>query len=61
MVATAAPPLPVAAATEAEDVGRMCQQLRQCVRSCQLNGVATTCGQTDTDQSDPTTSPIQVT
>lgn len=64
MVATAAPPLPIAAAAEAEEVGRMCQQLRQCVGSCQLNGPAattTTSGRTEADQSDATIAPMQVT
>ena len=61
MVATAAPPLLVAAASEAEEVGRMCQQLRQCVGSCQLDGTATSSGRAGAD--DPaalTAAPMQV-
>ncbi|KAL3158161.1 hypothetical protein ABBQ32_011753 [Trebouxia sp. C0010 RCD-2024] len=63
VVAAAAPPLPVAAAAEAEEVRRMCQQLRQCVGSCQLKGPAastTTSGRTEADQSDATVTPMQV-
>ena len=60
VVASAAPAVPVAAATEAEEVGQMCQQLRQCVGACQLNEAASTSGRADSDKSDADLSPMQV-
>lgn len=60
VVATAAPALPVPAATEAEEVRQMCQQLRQCVGACQLSGAATTSGRVESDESEADISPMQV-
>ena len=60
MVASAVPALPVAAATEAEEVGQMCRQLRQCVKACLLDGTATTSGRAESDESDVDLTPTQV-
>ena len=60
VLASVAPALPVAAATEAEEVGHMCQQLRQCVGACQLSGTATTSGGDESDESDSDITPMQV-
>ena len=60
MVASAAPALPFAAATEAEEVGHMCRQLRQCIGACQLDGNAISSSRAESDESDADISPIQV-
>lgn len=60
MVASALPPLPIAAAAEAEELVQMCQQLRQCVGACQLSGSATTSGRAESDEPDANITPLQV-